>query len=436
LDQFLDVDDGARDRVATISSVIGLAAFAFGRIALGLQGKTLGYITFGVVVCAYCGLLLQYCETSTRKPIRTERFAMPRRFILGAATLGIMVLLILFPPAAAEAAMIDRKLRKSTEKIPLSPEDAREVAVNFEIARANRIPLPSQTKVRVNQALKASALEKPSEPWLITASRQCVEYRRAITPSLNLNQPNGGQKSAVDILREPVSLGLSVLPFLEQPTPDSMQRAQRAILGLSRVIPLVAAEPIPFYEALELRAIMFIHVGDFSGALADVASLESMGDLDLSNVVSIEAVARYLRGLRDGREDLLRALELFKLANDLPQPTWDSDPKAVATSQLSNIGNQANIYFLLGMPTMALEAAKQVVSRAPTTSDPKDFAQKGYPLVVASYVAIGATEDALRTVDEWHRAIPDDPRAAIVYADLTSPDFDRERFLRQFTTVR
>jgi hypothetical protein len=439
LDQFLDVDDAARDRAAIISSLVGAAAFVLGKTLLDLEGKALGWFTIGAVGLAYALRVWWYCWTAEREPARNDGvFLTPRRFAMGALSAGFVALLRSRPPAVAEASL-DRTLLALTSDKDLSPTQAREVASALDVAIAGRIKVPDGTRIQVYHAVKDSGLKHPDSEPFIDSGNGIVRYTRKIAFARDVDSNVSARSKEA---RTALGLGLSYANsvFLSSPTAPGADKedASRAVSEFTRAIELSTqdGEKNLSIRARTMRASMYLYLHMPNDALADARSLESNGDTDLSNVLAIEGAALFMRG---ERQDLEQSIRLFTLLTNLDLPTWASDPTRAAILRIDAFGNRGKAYYKLGEYQKCIEDTQRLldlISESQRTLDLSyDYYLKGaYLAIISSYLQLGNLEQAKKNAEAW-LAKSGDPIARRVVAEMESDRFNREGWLKEYMEI-
>jgi hypothetical protein len=442
LNQFLDVDDAARDRAALLSSVAGIVAFVLGKVLLDMNGKSLGWLTFGAVGSAYLTRLWWYCSTSQRQPVRTDRFLVPRRFAMGAASIAILILFSIAPPDVVEAAMLDRKLRALTQDQKLSPEQAEEVGSLLDAAAKGPIKLPEGTRVQVYRAIKNSWLEYPTSRPFVDAAEGIVRYTRTVEPPpLDPQVSNSaGSSEAWAVYRRGVAYALAVHSGgMHLPTPKA-EDALRAIAEFTRTIELATGPENRklLSEALLMRATMHLYLVQPEDVLRDAEAAESKGNTDLSTILELEGIALLHRG---HHQDLERAICIFTLLLNLPPPTWVklSDVRATALFQIDALGNLGKVYFTLGKFEDAIRETESLIDRIDRDQgvlqlDPQTrlyTLNLAYLQLIASYLQLGNLNQAVTAAHTWADKTGDpDASSFISYAE--SGHFDKQLWLQQY----
>lgn len=421
LDQFLDLDDRARDRVALVSAVSGALLSVVARVVAGIEGEPLAFITIGGFGLAYVTQVWRYCTISTRQPVAApETILPPRRLAMLAAAAGIFVLFRIVPPTVVEAAVVDRRLRKATESGMVSINEAEETASNLDIAWANRLQLSTRTQSQVVRAILTSAEENPNEPSFVSAAAKAISYQRTIRVSLP-SALVAGLRDAMKALEVP----------LTGPANPHYQNALNAISELTNVIHGEASHPDVLTPALSLRGAMYLITRKPDEALADANRLESIGG-DLADIVAIKGSALFVRGTR---EDVEQAIRLFTLAIELPPPTWATSADALfnAARLIEAYGNRGKAYYKLGEFQNCIEDNQTVLDLLQRygVRDPLSF-DLAYGAIIASYLQLGDLAQAKREAQEWVTKVGEDPKALAVLQELSSNSFDSKRWLEQY----
>lgn len=441
LNQFLDVDDAARDRAALLSSVAGIVAFVVAKVLLDLNGKALGWLTFGAVGSVYLIRVWWYCSTSQRQPVRAERFLVPRRFAMAAVSAAILVLFRLAPPTVVEAAMLDRKLRALTRDQTLSPEQAKELGSLLDSATAGAIKMPEETQTQVYWAVKKSALEYPSSQPFVDAAEGIIRYTRTLESSPNPPFGNSAKSSAaLAAYQRGTAFALKVISGpMTLPTPIPAD-ARKAITEFTRTIEL-AKEPEDrklLSDALVRRATMYLYLLQPDDVLRDAGAAESKGNTDLSDILELEGIALFRRG---HREDLERSICIFTLLLILPPPTWVnlSDRRNTVLYQIDALGNLGKVAYKLGKFEDAISYTESLLDRVDKDEgvlqlNPQDRVatlRLAYLQIIASYLQLGNINQAISAARAWDEKTGD-PFAKRFVLDLESGHFDRQLFLKQY----
>lgn len=442
LNRFLDLDDAARDRAATLSSLVGIAVFVLAKTLLDLDGKPLGWLTIGAVGSSYLLRLWWYCGTSQRRPERTDdRFFVPRRLAMGAASAAILVLFSVAPPAVVEAAVINRRLLMLTREKTLAPQHAKEVGSLLDIATVGSIKLWDKTRLQVYQAVKTSGLEHPDSLSILECANNIVRYTRESTfvPILDAKSITGSTEA-----REAYRLGVlkATAIILGPPTDPATAPtdALDAVAECTRAINLSTAQDRDLLiGATTTRAIMYLKLFEATKALEDAKTLESIGDTDLSNILDIEGIALFMRGSHD---DLELSIRSFTLLTELLPPTWvTSDPQLAAMYRIDAFGNRGKAYYKLGRFENCIEDSKRVVNLLYENQVFLDKTAFLYNLKL-TYLSIIAANLQLERIDEakkeayvWLNRSDGDPIAGSFIADVESGHFDRQAWLREYSRL-
>jgi tetratricopeptide (TPR) repeat protein len=423
LDQFLDVDDRARDSAARVSALLGFVIWVVSRFVLDIQGKALGYLVMASVMILYAVRVWWYCASSERSTIVVPPSSISRRMALATSIFACL----LYAPSAI-GKVLDRRLREATKKIPLSPQRSEEIASSFEIARVARIKLPTATTAMVNQAIKNTALQD-SDDAVVNAGQRSISYRRALDPSFFLSSEATPPRSVPPEMIEGMKFALKPLsvPRIGELNPFR-EDARKAIREFTRVIEITPEGKIRA-DALTVRAIMYLDDLRPAEALADGERLASIGG-DLADIVTIEGIALSLRA-QGG--DLNRAIKLFTLGARLEAPTWiASEPQVAQAFRVDAIGNRGKAYYRLGEYQKCIDDLKTVIALVESTGLGRDYYELVYLEIVACYLHLGRVDLALNEVAEWVNKDKDNRIAAGLLQDLKSPDFDRLRWLESY----
>ena len=443
LNQFLDVDDAARDRAAMLSSVAGIVAFALAKLLLDIGGKALGWVTFSTVGFAYLIRVWWYCSTSQRERVQTDRFLVPRRLAMGAVTATVLVLFIITPSGVVEAAILDRRLRTLARGKNLSPQQAKEVGSLLDDAAATGRPieLTEATRVQVYRVVKTSALENPNSRPFVDAAESIVRYTRAQGPSLNALGPQADAAVSAEALAaytRGVADALSVLTgpmVLPTRNPDD---AKKAIDEFTSTIELAKApgDRKLLSDALTARATMYLYLVQPNDVLRDAEAAEANGSTDLSNILDLEGNALLWRGTPS---DLERSICIFTLLASLPPPNWAAleAPRKAVLFHVDALGNLGLAYYRLGKFEDAIretESALDLIYKSAPQIEPSDelhALRQSYMQIIASNLRLGRINQAALVAKDWAEKTGE-PYARVLSSGLNSGQVDLRRWLKEY----
>lgn len=437
LQQFLTLDSHARDRAALTSMAAGFASGALARV-FGYPFEVSAYGAAAMVCFFYFLQAWLYCRIPSARTVRKEQPLIGRRFYLVATGLASLLLMIL-PERSVEAAVLERRLRKLTQKSPLSPQAAKEIVSTLEQASKERLAFSVASRVQALGVVKASVLQRPYPPFTDAASA-LGQYGRRISSGVPI--PAEVQR-AIDLAAKAnmafgAEHGLAALRKSQDLTIDRAE-AQTALSALTSVIQLPGIDPTLRLEALLMRAGLYSTIRMTDEALADAQAAEKLGAVDLSEILEIESLAFVERGLKGGRtEDFSRAVNLLTVEMNLPPSKLiASNPEFVLVDRTALFENRAIAYYGLHQYRAAIEDSKHVLELLNGIPEQswqlfvKVSTGMQYLMIVASYLHLGNIEEALSAASEWKSRSNGDPTAERLVNTLRSLPFDPQTLLNQ-----
>jgi tetratricopeptide (TPR) repeat protein len=424
-------DNRRRLRDDRLSLILSLAA-SFLMLALG-QPERIAAIA-GLAVLGVCMFYFtaRYCLIAPQIPARRSRDYSGRYAILyrpvtrrlawfSAAAIG---LLAAFPLREVEAAVVDRRLLKLTRDPVLSPEQAKQVARTLDAASSQKplVKLSEETKIRVRDAVKASAQRSPYSPF-VDAADAFVRYVREAEP---------GVPPALEAIKDASAHYAGTFHLLPsgQIAVDRAE-AEKAITALTRAIELSGSDTDLRRVALAARASLYNFVDEPDKALADIDASERLGYAELSEIISVESTAFYLRAGRDhNSNDLNRAVSLLTLAILLPPPR--SLPYGEATYRSGLHGQRGTAFLNLGQYKSAIDDFRKVLQLLNESGGQNQVAAgMAFAEITLCYLRLGDLPSALEAVDQWQEATHD-TFAARVRGLLESDPKEGLRTLQDF----
>lgn len=309
IDQFLNVDDIARDRTAVVSAVVGFVCFLAARVAFGLGGSTSGILTIAVMASIYLYRLWVYCHAPVRRTVSVVGPASlsERRKLVMAAGSGVALLILrFFPKQFVEAAVIDRKLRNLSGQ-DASPDLLRDAAQLMRVAERDSVEidrgLTSETAARASVAAQETTMSpavvsngnssvQKSVPIEVTRDPRSGEIHILGKVEVDIGPGFVAQKSPLTFRAGPVVVGPDVAKWGEIGKPDD---AASQIFGYSFVMLETRPDTILQIDGLILKNFFFrgftIRYLGGQTALAGVRFIECNFDFaPLANTIALSAI--------------------------------------------------------------------------------------------------------------------------------------------------
>lgn len=394
IDQFINLDDSARDRAMKVSIVSGLCWFVFAKVLLAISGDAVGYSTLGIVGIVYMARAWSYCHSSSGQRLKTpESVFIPRRLAMACATVGIFILLSVAPAPVIEAEILDRKLRRLTRRPVLSPDDLVAIARNLDNVHENHIAISPKTFRRVRDSVKTMVFVQPSTSDLPKAIDSVARFDegdpRNLLPPRGI-QPNEAQAAFIEGLRE------YYLTF-RSPTIAFYSEAKAAVLAFTKAINLTQNSPL-HREALLGRASSYLALHRFEWAMADLKTADELGSTDLARILELETAALLQRGRRD---DLALVIKLATLGLSIKPPSfWNLFSAEIEREYRGNmLGKRAEANYRSGEFLAALQDCEATFA----FQGPRNYL---YRTMVLSLLSLGDATTATRKTVEWVDRIP------------------------------
>lgn len=165
LDELMNVDVWSRWRMISVSA---LSVAFWGSLKCELLKKPVRDVqvealVFGVIVLLF--QVLTYCkrvEASERPPNWTAMTIISRRLAMSALGSSVLVFLAVLPAPSLEGAILDRRLRKLSQRVPLSSDSIKQIADAFGGADRLRVRIPASTSRAISAALKETSEADPA----------------------------------------------------------------------------------------------------------------------------------------------------------------------------------------------------------------------------------------------------------------------------------
>ena len=425
LDQFLNVDDDARDRAARISSIGGAGGFLFAKVVLALQDEKLGYFTILTIACFYLWFVWRYCSAPSEYRQRHEPsppVLIPRRVLMAIVSLATGIVLSVFPTSAVEAAIQNRRLLGVAEKAAISSDDARTIEDSLGVVKQLGLPLPTDTVIRVRDVVRASALEDPTSSSALDAIRALSKYSDYVGDRSATGAELAARKA-----------------YYRARSHDFSQSSEvnEAIEVITEALAIADGDKEMESRLLLMRAMLYDSIEKHDEALADAERAYRLGAFDLADIISIEGSALYEKGADLRRpEDLSRAVKLLSLSLHLDLPQWVSTPSQIVNFRAAILAERAEAFYFLGQFNNAIQDARASLSLG--SSLPNDVAGT-YLTLVRSELGLNRSNEALDAAREWVQKTAD-PRASIVNRiveqNLSDPSRAMSLLPRRYLDIR
>ena len=160
---FLVADHQSRDRSALIAMAVGFVVGTLSQKIIRMPFQDAARLAVLAIAGTYLLRVWLYC-TSAQRFVRVSR-SIPfptRRLAWSAGSIALLVLLNVVPFTDAEAAVVDRRLRRLTQQVPIDQSKINRIQQTLGHADAYKLPLTKPTIISVQRALKRTAEAVPA----------------------------------------------------------------------------------------------------------------------------------------------------------------------------------------------------------------------------------------------------------------------------------
>jgi tetratricopeptide (TPR) repeat protein len=389
LRNYVFVNNEKRRRDDRVSLLIAFGAYFYLAVIIDLPEAKAAIGALVVLGTSMLWFAIRYSVSATqatavRQGVGLLYRPVSRRLVL--ASVFAMVLVVGLPQV--EAATIDRKLRALTRSTPLSPDDAKQITHNLEIAERLNIQLPPQTLIRVRDTIKESALQDQQVEPLAKSADALVSYDRRNTR----------------VAETLIGISPSVLDEFHRGLMHSYTGQAKANLADLTLSLQELTEAIrqgngnPRFQAMALmtRAMTNTYLGNNGAALADVRAAEALGSLSIPEISLTEGMVfsneTDPQALRRGVSLLTFALQL-NVDESLNPPLY----------RLAAHSARCAAYFRLGEYQNAAADAQDLIK----VERNKTILGIAYKVTILSYLGMHNYEEALEAADEFRKRVGD-----------------------------